>query len=74
MFVAKLKASGDFIALPDLRDSCNFYYQTHVMVNFRIIVKSTIKLTLSDVARLGNLASNVGFVFSRAGKYFRALL
>ena len=41
---------------------------------YGIIVKPIIKFTLCNAARLGNLASNVGFVFSRACKYFRALL
>ena len=39
-----------------------------------IIVKPTIKFTLFNVARFGNLASKVGFMFSRVPKYFRALL
>ena len=42
--------------------------------NFFFIVKSTIKFTLSNVARLGNLASEWGFVFPKVSKYFQVLL
>ena len=41
-----------------------------VTLKMKIIVKPTIK----NVARLGNLASKVGFVFLRVPTYFRALL